>query len=100
MLTTFSFFELDHSNYLESAPSKCQPLTKAKDPTEPKTVHHRNNQVATPICVSVIFSGGTMCESTSSERLEGRKANWSDTKRNICKRRYRCYTDGNTENKM
>ena len=26
MLTTFSFFELDHSSYLESAPSKCQPL--------------------------------------------------------------------------
>ena len=26
MLTTFSFFELDHSSYLESAPGKCQPL--------------------------------------------------------------------------
>ena len=74
--------------------------TKAKDPTEPKTVHHRNNQVATPICVSVISPGGAMCDSMSPERLEGRKANWSDTKRNICKRRCRCNTDGNTGNRM
>ena len=56
-----------------------------REPAKLEAIHQSNNQIATPICVSVISSGGIMCERASPERQKAGRRTGLSRKFNIRK---------------
>ena len=82
MLTTFSFFELDHSSYLESAPSKCQPLaTRHASATRSRHALRRWRRLSQRIlegeCKLVHIDGASMPADFMTKKVEQKKVDTS-----------------------